>query len=96
MCSDLGVSDEKLLALSGDIDPALFSDSELAALEYADAITLSDEEVSEELFARLSSHFSEDALIELTAAIAWENASSKFNRALRVESQELWKRGGDR
>jgi len=23
--------------------------------------------------------------------IAWENASSKFNRALRIPSQRLWK-----
>jgi hypothetical protein len=28
----------------------------------------------------------------LTAIIAWENASSKFNRALRIPSQRLWKR----
>jgi hypothetical protein len=34
-----------------------------------------------------------NALVELTATIAWENASSKFNRALRVPSQELWTRG---
>ena len=35
----------------------------------------------------------DDALVELTAIIAWENASSKFNRALRVPSQGLWRRG---
>jgi hypothetical protein len=35
--------------------------------------------------------FGEDALVELTAVIAWENSSSKFNRALRVPSQGLWK-----
>jgi hypothetical protein len=29
--------------------------------------------------------------VELTAAIAWENASSRFNRALRVPSQQLWR-----
>jgi hypothetical protein len=30
-------------------------------------------------------------VVELTAAIAWENASSRFNRALRAPSQRLWK-----
>jgi hypothetical protein len=30
--------------------------------------------------------------VELTATIAWENASSKYNRALRIPSQGLWKR----
>jgi hypothetical protein len=31
------------------------------------------------------------ALVRLTATVAWENASSKFNRALRVPSQGLWR-----
>ena len=63
-----------------------------AALEYADAMTLSDREVDDELFARLRRFYDDDALVELTAVIAWENASSKFNRALRVPSQRLWRR----
>lgn len=42
------------------------------------------------LFARVRNLFSPDEIVELTAAIAWENASSKFNRALRVTSQNLW------
>jgi alkylhydroperoxidase family enzyme len=61
------------------------------ALEYADAMTITGREVSDELFARLRSVYDDDAIIELTAAIAWENASSKFNRALRIPSQQLWK-----
>jgi hypothetical protein len=34
--------------------------------------------------------FDDDAIVELTELIAWENASSKFNRALRIGSQKLW------
>jgi len=48
--------------------------------------------VDDDLFARLRDTFADDALVELTALIAWENASSKFNRALRVPSQRLWPR----
>ena len=55
-------------------------------------MTLSGHDVDDELFARVRDHFDEDALVELTAVIAWENASSKFNRALRIPSQGLWKR----
>jgi alkylhydroperoxidase family enzyme len=55
-------------------------------------MTLSDREVNDELFARLRRIYDDDALVELTAIIAWENASSKFNRALRIPSQRLWKR----
>jgi len=55
-------------------------------------MTITGREVTDELFARLRQFYTDDAIIELTAIIAWENASSKFNRALRVPSQRLWKR----
>ncbi|HEX8633949.1 MAG TPA: hypothetical protein VF703_07330 [Pyrinomonadaceae bacterium] len=54
-------------------------------------MTVTGREVSDELFARLRQFYDDDALVELTALIAWENASSKFNRALRVPSQGLWR-----
>jgi alkylhydroperoxidase family enzyme len=37
-------------------------------------------------------HFGDDAIVELTEIIAFENASAKFNRALRIPSMQLWKR----
>ena len=92
MGSQAGVSDAKLLALDEHATSPLFDERERAALAYADAITLSDQDVSDELFERVRASFDEDAVVELTAVIAWENASSKFNRALRVESQGLWRR----
>ena len=85
--------EEKILALPDYATSPLFSDAERVALEYADAITLSDLDVSDELFTRLRRFYADDALVELTAIVAWENASSKFNRALRVPSQGLWRRG---
>jgi alkylhydroperoxidase family enzyme len=86
-----GVSDEKILALPDYATSPLYSELERTVLEYADAMTITDREVDDELFARLRTFFDDDAIVELTAAIAWENASSKFNRALRVPSQGLWK-----
>jgi alkylhydroperoxidase family enzyme len=90
--SQLGVSDEKIDALQNYPDSELYSDAERIALELADAMTITGRNVSDELFARLRSFYDDDAIVELTATIAWENASSKFNRALRVPSQKLWKR----
>jgi alkylhydroperoxidase family enzyme len=90
--SSLGVSDEKIDALPDYANSELYSEVERLALEYADSMTITGRDVTDELFERLRAHFDEDALVELTATIAWENASSKFNRALRVPSQELWKR----
>ena len=92
MSSQLGISDEKILALSDYANNDLYSEPERVALEFADAMTITGRDVSDELFARLRKFYDEDALIELTATIGWENASSKFNRALRVPSQQLWKR----
>jgi alkylhydroperoxidase family enzyme len=90
--SELGVSEEKILALNEYAESPLYDAKEKAALRYADAITLSDRDVDDELFARVRGLFDEEALVELTAIIAWENSSSKFNRALRVPSQGLWER----
>jgi len=72
----------------------LFTETERLALTYADAMTITECEVDDALFAALRAAFGDDALVELTATIAWENASSKFNRALRVPSQGLWQRRG--
>ena len=94
MSSQLGTSDEKIDALANYANSDLYSDRERATLELADAMTITGREVSDELFARLRSFYDDDAMVELTATIAWENASSKFNRALRVPSQQLWKRRG--
>ena len=55
-------------------------------------MTVTGRDVSDELFARLRRFFDDQQLVELTEIIAWENASSKFNRALRIPSQRLWKR----
>ena len=88
----MGLSTEKILALPEFATSPLYSEAERAALEYADAMTITGRDVSDELFARLRRHYGDDALVELTAVIAWENSSSKFNRALRVPSQGLWRR----
>lgn len=70
--------------------PAIFEGAERLALEYADRMTLSVRDVDDVFFETLRSGFNDDEIVELTAVIAWENASSKFNRALRIPSQRLW------
>lgn len=92
MGSGLGITNEKIDALPDYASSNLYNDAERVALEYADAITFTDRDVSDDLFDRLREFYNDDAIVELTATIAWENASSKFNRALRVPSQQLWKR----
>lgn len=91
MSSSLGTSDEKILALANYATSPLYNEVERVTLEYAECMTITGREVSDELFARLREFYNDDELVELTEIIAWENASSKFNRALRIPSQGLWK-----
>ena len=93
MGSDLGLSDAKLHALSAWETSDLFDGRERLALAYAERMTRTDGDVDDAFFAALRVEFGENELVELTALIAWENASSKFNRALRIGSQGLWKGG---
>lgn len=78
---------EKAEQLAGWRESAVFSEAERAALEYAEAMTMSDRRVSDELLAGLRRHFDDDAIVELTGLIAFQNLSSKFNAALDVPSQ---------
>jgi len=89
--SQIGISTEKLKALHDYAKSPLFSAAERVALEYADAMTDTANDVDDELFARVREHYDEEQIAELTMLIAWENASSRFNRAVRVPSAELWK-----
>ena len=68
-------------------DSELFTEPERVALEYAERMTRTGERVDDELSERLQRHYSEAQIVELTAAIAFENFRSKFNPALAVEAQ---------
>ena len=92
MGSELGLTREKIEALAEFRTSPLYSAEERLALEYADMMTITGREVTDEFFESLRAVFTDDAIVELTAVIAWENTSSKFNRALRVPSQNLWRR----
>ena len=82
---------EKVEALDHWKESELFTDKEKVVLEYVEAITYSDQQVSNELTQRLQEYFSEDAVVELTGLIAFQNLSSKFNSALDVPAQGFCK-----
>lgn len=69
----------------------LFDEKERAVLEYAEAVTYSDQQVTDELVERLKSFFDDDGIVELTGLIAFQNLSSKFNSSLDVPSQDFCK-----
>lgn len=77
----------KLDALADWQEATLYSEQERLALEYTEAVTRSDLQVSDDLMARLKSQYSDDEIVELTGLIAFQNMSSKFNAALDVPAQ---------
>ncbi len=82
---------EKVEALENWKESELFNDKEKVVLEYVEAVTYSDRQVNDELTQHLREFFSEDALVELTGLIAFQNLSSKFNSALDVPAQGFCK-----
>jgi AhpD family alkylhydroperoxidase len=77
----------KVEALEGWRESNLFDAKEMAALEYAEAMTDSNRRVTDQLVSRLRDFFDDDAIVELTGLIAFQNLSSKFNSALDAPAQ---------
>jgi alkylhydroperoxidase family enzyme len=85
-----GVPDEQIAALVEYPQSPLFSERERIALRIADGMTITGEDIDDELFGRALAEFGEDGLVELIALIALENFRSKANHALRIESQGFY------
>jgi len=77
----------KVEALADWRSSPLYDEAEQAALDYTEAITYTHRQVTADLMQRLKRHFDEDAIVELTGLVAFQNLSSKFNSALDVPAQ---------
>lgn len=58
-------------------------------LEYAEAMTQTECQVSDPMMEKLKSFISAEEIIELTGLIAYQNMSARFNSALNIPSQGL-------
>lgn len=87
-----GMSDDEVAAIrEGRFDG--FPPAEVALLRMADAVSDTPSNVSDELYAELRQHFTEDQLIELAAAAAQENFRARYNRVFDVGSDGLYRKG---
>jgi alkylhydroperoxidase family enzyme len=87
-----GLSDEEIEAIrEGQF--AGFAPPEAALLRMADAMADTPSNVSDELYAELCQHFSDEQLIELAASAAWENFRARSNRVFNVGSDGLYRKG---
>ena len=84
-----GLTDEKLLALSGS-DLSGYNEKERLVIALADAMAETPSNISDDLYARLRSQFSEEQLLELGGQIAFENFRARLNRVFDVESDHLF------
>ncbi len=56
-------------------------------LAFSEGMSSTPVAVSDDLVSELGKHFDERQVVELTAAIAWENWRARFNHALGIEAQ---------
>lgn len=57
----------------------------LAALHYADAVTMWSDAVTDAEYAALAAHWDEGQVVEITQVIGLFNYFNRINNALRVE-----------
>ena len=85
ICRNSGFSDEELLALPRYRQSDLFTEREKTALDYTVGVMRTPVEVSDELFARMKEHFSDEQMVEITALLMVVNLD-RFNAAFAIGS----------
>jgi AhpD family alkylhydroperoxidase len=74
-----GETEQRLYALSAWRETPFYTPRERAALEWTEALTLiSENDVPDELYARVREHFSEEELVNLTMAIITINGWNRL------------------
>jgi AhpD family alkylhydroperoxidase len=85
ICRNSGLSDEELLALPRYRQSDLFTEREKLALDFTAAVMRTPVEVSDELFARMKEHFSDEQMVEIIALLTLVNLD-RFNAAFGIGS----------
>ena len=85
ICRNSGFSDDELLALPRYRQSDLFTEREKLALDYTVAVMRTPVDVTDELFARMKEHFSDEQLVEITALLTIVNLD-RFNAAFGIGS----------
>jgi AhpD family alkylhydroperoxidase len=83
ICRNSGVSDDELLAFPRYRQSDLFTAREKTALDYAVAVMRTPVEVTDELFARMKEHFTDEQIVEITALLTLVNLD-RFNAAFGI------------
>ena len=82
-----GIPAEQVRELARHRSSDAFDALERLVLDYAEGMTSTPVDVSDELVAQLREHLDDEQLVELTAVIALENYRARFNWALGIGMQ---------
>ena len=83
ICRNSGFSDAELLALPRYQQTDLFTEREKTALDYTVAVMRTPVEVTDELYARMKEHFTDEQMVEITALLTVVNLD-RFNAAFGI------------
>ena len=82
-----GLDEAKVREVPRWRDSAVFTDLEREVMAYAEAMTVTPPEVTDEMVASLDRQLGHAAVVELTMMVAIENERSRFNAAMGLASQ---------
>ena len=85
--SDAGATPDQLRSVGSYGTSTHFTDDERVVLRFADLLTATPADVSDEVYAAVVTLLGEAGTVELASAIAWENYRARFNGAFDVESE---------
>jgi alkylhydroperoxidase family enzyme len=68
-------------------ESTVFTPLERDVMEYAEAMTETPPQVTDELFARLLAQLGAPAMVELTSLVGFANMNTRGNTAMRIEAQ---------
>lgn len=86
---ETGVSAEKISAIWSYPDSALFSDAERVALDVARAASLTPNEVTDEMFASLREHYSEQEIIEIVSVVSLFGFLNRWNATFKTDIEAV-------
>jgi len=84
-CRTLGISEEKITAISSWAAADCFDEVERLVLAYTDALVLEKGRVPDALFEALQRHLTDEQLLELTYVTMMYEMHAVMSRALRTE-----------
>ena len=85
-----GITHDEIIEISGDdyLQSTTLSESEKAAVQWAEAVTLNTASKRDDLFADMKRLFSEAEIVELTMVSAMFNMINRINDSLQVPIEE--------